>query len=153
MKSLRAALLLALVAGAVAVAPAGAGATPPPIAHAAGGDARPPLYPAIVNVRLVRAQSLLEHATKYMDLGQPDKAVTALNAARSNMTKAWLGAKYVIQTAPPPVAAADSVRKATVKPVRKAKAVRKAKRQTIRVTKAHATGGAVAGASPYADQY
>jgi hypothetical protein len=152
MRSLRALLPLALVAAAVGVAPAGA-APPPAIAHTAGGDAPLPL-PAIVNVRLVRAQNLLQHATKYQDLGQPDKAVAALTAARSNMTKAWTGAKYLIANAPPPAADA-SVKKAKAvakaKPVRKAKAIAKAKRKSVRVTKAHASGGAPVGA--YADIY
>jgi hypothetical protein len=155
MTSLRAVLPLALVTAAVAVAPAVASTQPPepagnaPVAHAAGGDAPLPL-PAIVNVRVVRAQNLLQHATKYEDLAQPDKAVTALTAARSNMTKAWTAAQYLIANAPPPAEPA-SIRPATA--IRKTKAPAKAKRRSIPVVKARASGGAVVGAAVYADQY
>src|SRR3954467_8987306 len=145
MKHLRAVLPLALVAGLISVTAAGAATSAnsgsgPAVAHIAGGDAGPPLYPAIVNVRLVRAQNLLQQAAKYEDLGDYPNAVLALTAARSNMTKAWTGAKYVIQTAPPPPPAGSpsSVRKATAKkvvrraksvaPVRRAKSVARARR-------------------------
>jgi hypothetical protein len=153
MTSLRAVLPLALVTAAVAVTPAVASTQPgkpagsAPVAHVAGGDAPLPL-PAIVNVRLVRAQNLLQHATKYEDLGQPDKAVTALTAARSNMTKAWTAAQYLIANAPPPAEPA-SVRKATV---RNTKAPAKAaKRRSIPVVKAHSSDAAAV--PVYADQY
>jgi hypothetical protein len=152
MTSLRAVLPLALVTAAVAVTPAVASTQPvkpagsAPVAHAAGGDVPLPL-PAIVNVRLVRAQNLLQHATKYEDLGQADKAVTALTAARSNMTKAWTAAQYLIANAPPPAEPA-SVRKATV---RKTKAPATAKRQSIPVVKAHSSDAAAV--AVYADQY
>ena len=76
----------------------------PPVAHASGGDAGPLIYPSIVNVRLVRAQAALDRAAEWVDQGKPASAVIHLNAARSNMSQAWLAAKYVIETAPPPVA-------------------------------------------------
>jgi hypothetical protein len=152
MTSLRAVLPLALVTAVVAVAPAVASTQPTapagsaPVAHTAGGDAPLPL-PAIVNVRVVRAQNLLQHATKYEDLGQPDKAVTALTAARSNMTKAWTATQYLIANAPPPAEPA-SVRPATA--VRKTKTPAKAKRRSIPVVKAHSSDAAV---PVYADIY
>jgi hypothetical protein len=152
MTSLRAVLPLALVTAVVAVVPAVASTQPTapagsaPVAHAAGGDAPLPL-PAIVNVRVVRAQNLLQHATKYEDLGQADKAVAALTAARSNMTKAWTATQYLIANAPPPAEPA-SVRPATA--VRKTKTPAKAKRRSIPVVKAHSSDAAV---PVYADIY
>jgi hypothetical protein len=62
------------------------------------------IYPSLVQTKLVRAQANLDRAAKYADQGLPDKAITALTAGRNNLSKAWKGAKYVIQTAPPPVA-------------------------------------------------
>jgi hypothetical protein len=135
MKLLRPVLLLAL-AVAVTAGPA-----------AAGGDAGPPLYPSVVNVQLVRAQALLEKATAYEDEGDIAKAVAALAATRSHMRKAWIGAKYVIDNAPPPVAGDGGFRVTRAKVTVKPKAVAKAK------AKAHASGGAIPGASPFADQY
>jgi hypothetical protein len=84
---------LALVLGLVGAAPA-----------AAGGDAGPPLYPSVVNVRLVRAEAALQRAVEYVDTAQADKAIAQLTIVRSQMRKAWTGAKYVIDNAPPPVA-------------------------------------------------
>jgi hypothetical protein len=106
---------LALVLGLITAAPA-----------AAGGDAGPPLYPSIVNVHLVRAQAALEHAIEFADTAQPDKAVAQLTLVRSQMRKAWTGAQYVIETAPPPVAGSGAVGRISGSPV---------------------------GGSPYADQY
>lgn len=103
------------------------------VAHAAGGSAGPPLYPALVNVRLVRAQQLLSDAAEDADLGQADKATQELNAAKSNMRKAWAATKFLIKNAPPPVASAGSVKHGTAK--------------------ARTSGGALPGASPYADVY
>ena len=165
MKNLRAVLPLALVAGLISVTAAGAASSAnsagggPAIAHAAGGDVTTPLYPAIVNVRLVRAQNLLQQAAKYEDLGDYPNAVLALTAARSNMTKAWTGAKYVIQTAPPPPPGdkPTAVRKAKAKKavVRKARPVARRARlvRKVPVIRARVSGGAIPGASPYADQY
>jgi hypothetical protein len=109
MPSLRALIPLAAATGLMAAVPAGALAAPPhhASAHAAGGEATALIYPSIVQTRLVRAQSALDKAAKYSDLGMPTKAITSLTAARNNLTKAWKGAKYVIDTAPPPVPAED----------------------------------------------
>jgi len=139
MRPLRLTLLLGVLAAAVAAASAFAAAptaSAPPVAHAAGGDVTVTLLPAIVNTRLVRTQKLLESAAQYQDLGDDANAVKALAAARSNLAKTWSGAKFYIKNAPPPVAA-----EAGIKVPVKAK------------TGAHASGGAVAGASPYADIY
>jgi hypothetical protein len=164
MKHLRAVLPLALVAGLISVTAAGAASSAnsgggPAVAHIAGGDVTTPLYPAIVNVRLVRAQNLLQQAAKYEDLGDYPNAVLALTAARSNMTKAWTGAQYVIQTAPPPPPADKPtvVRKARAKKavVRRSRPVARRARvvRNVRVVRARVSGGAIVGASPYADQY
>lgn len=110
-----------VVSGLVTVAPAAAA----PPAHIAGSDA-PTLLPSIVNVRVVRVQAALERATEYVDTAQPDKAVAQLAVARTQLRKAWDGAKYVIQTAPPPVADSGAVGRAS---------------------------GAPVGGSPYADQF
>jgi len=139
MKLLRPLLLFA-VAVAVTAGPA-----------AAGGDAGPPVYPSVVNVQLVRAQALLEKATAYEDEGDIAKAVAALAATRSHMRKAWIGAKYVIDNAPPPVAGDGGFRITRAKVTARPKAVAKAKARAR--AKAHASGAPVAGASPYADQY
>jgi hypothetical protein len=93
----------------------------------AGGDAGPALYPSIVNVPLVRTEAALQRAQEYADTAQVDKALAQLTVARSQMRKAWTGEKYVIATAPPPVAGSGAV--------------------------SQAAGGAIPGASPYADQY
>jgi hypothetical protein len=117
-------LAVAVVAlSLVAVAPAAAGVP----AHIAGGDAGPLLYPSIVNVRLVRTEAALERAVEFVDTAQVDKAAAQLSVARIQLRKAWTGAKYVIDTAPPPVAADGAV--------------------------GRSSGGAIPGASPYADQY
>jgi hypothetical protein len=129
MKVLRGVVLLG-IAAAVAAGTA-----------SAGGDAGPPLYPSLVNVQLVRAQKLLDNAAEYQDEGDSAKAVAMLTATRSHLRKAWLAAKYIIDTAPPPVAGDSSLK--TKKPTA-------VKRSRVR---ARASGAPVAGASPYADQY
>jgi hypothetical protein len=102
--SLRKALApLALVVGLVAASAATA-AQP---AHVAGGDAGPTIYPSVVNVRLVQAQKALGRALDFQGNGETDKAAVALRNARTAMTKAWTGAKYYIEHAPPPVAGDD----------------------------------------------
>jgi hypothetical protein len=139
MRPLRLTLLLGVLTAAIVAASAGASgqkASSPPVAHASGGDVTVVLLPSIVNTRLVRAQKLLDSAAQYQDMGDDANAVKALAAARSNLTKTWTGAKFYIQNAPPPVAA-----EAGIKVTGKAKAG------------AHASGGAIAGASPYADMY
>jgi hypothetical protein len=105
----------------------------------AGGDPGPPLYPSLVNVQLVRAQKLLDKAAEYQDEGDSAKAVATLTATRSHLRKAWVAAKYIIDNAPPPVAGGSSL---------KTKAAVKRPRVNARVS-----GGAIPGASPYADQY
>jgi len=92
--------VLALVVGLVATS----AATAAPPARVAGGDAGPLLYPSIVNVRLVQAQNAINRALDYQGDAELDKAAAALKNARSAMTKAWVGATYVIEHAPPPVA-------------------------------------------------
>jgi hypothetical protein len=129
---LRAVVVVAVVA-AIATSSAGAG----------GGAA--PVYPALVNTEMVRVQKLLVDATAYQDEGQPDKAVAALTATRAHLRKAWTAEKYLIDNAPPPVAASSSVAKS--------KAVAKPKAAAKAGATARASGGAVPGASPYADQY
>jgi hypothetical protein len=125
MRSFRVLAAAVVALGVVGVTSA-AGATAPP-AHIAGGDAGPPLYPSIVNVRLVRTEAALQRAVEFVDTAQADKAVAQLSVARTQLRKAWTGAKYVIDTAPPPVAADGAV--------------------------GRSSGGAIPGASPYADQY
>lgn len=107
MLSLRALAPVAAAAGLMAALPAGALAAPAQHAeaHAAGGDATALIYPSLMQTRLVRSQAAIDRAAKYADAGQTDKAATALTAARNNLSKAWIGAKYVIDHAPPPVAA------------------------------------------------
>src|SRR4051794_19506075 len=111
MRSYRAVAALAIVAlaGVVAVASGATsrGNTPQaevyytgPVAHAAGGSAGTPTLPDIVNVKMVRAQAGLDRASALIDGGVA--APIDLAAVRSNMNRAWLGEKYLIQTAPPP---------------------------------------------------
>ena len=99
-----------------------------PIATSSGSDAGPPVYPSLVNVRLVRTQALLEDAASAQDKGDTAGAAKALDAARSDLAKAWVGAKYLIDNAPPPAPAGDGAY-------------------------ARTSGAPVAGGSPYADQY
>jgi hypothetical protein len=134
--------LLGILAAAVAAASAVAAAPKagnPPIAHAAGGDVTTVIYPAIVNVPLQRATNLLDSAMKYQDTGDDANAVKALTGVQSNLKNVLAGDEFLIKNAPPPVAAAG----VKVKPKAKAKAN----------AKTHASGGAVGGVSPYADQF
>jgi hypothetical protein len=101
---------------------------PAPVATSSGGDIGPPVYPSLVNVRLVRTQALLQDAASAQDKGDTAGAVKALDATRSDLAKAWVGAKYLIDNAPPPPPAGDGAF-------------------------ARTSGAAPAGASPYADQY
>jgi hypothetical protein len=114
-RTLVAPALVAGLVGLVAVAgaakhsrpdaqPAGYRYVAAPVAQASGGAAGPPLYASIVNVRLVRAEAALERAATWVDQGQSAAAITELTSVRSNMQKAWVAAKYVIENAPPPVA-------------------------------------------------
>jgi hypothetical protein len=138
MTPLRASLAFA---GLAAVLSAGAvAATPPkttggPIARAAGGAPAVVVYPALVQTRLVRAQNLLTNAAEFEDMGDQAKAIQALTAVRSNMTKAWAAAKFVIANAPPPVVGGLHIAAAT-RPKGRAR-----------------LSGQPVGGSPYADQY
>src|SRR3954468_7144338 len=128
MTSKRLVLPVALAVAAIAAGSASAtGAPPRPVAHASGGDVTVLLYPAAVNVRLVRTQQMLDKATELNDLGQADQAVLALKSAKSNLHKAWLAEKYLIQHSPPPVAAEAGV-------------VAKAKAKKTETTKTHKKG-------------
>jgi hypothetical protein len=80
-----------------------------PMAHAAGGSTSPLLFPAIVNIRLVRAQAALERATASVDQDKGRNAVIELKAARLNMAMAWSAARFVIRTSPPPLASGGAV--------------------------------------------
>ena len=94
---------LALAVGLATVAPA-SGAPP---ASAAGGGAGVLVYPPIVNVPMVRAHKALDRAIDSADSAQPKKAIAALKVARTNMAKAWAGARYVVEHAPPAPPAGD----------------------------------------------
>ena len=130
MSGARKAVSALLAVGAIAALPATAGAATGHHhkARAAGGDV-PPVLPSIVNARITRGTTAIERAGDYVDRDMPDKAVASLLNVRRNMYAAWRGAQYVIQTAPPPPASSASVHRA----------------------KAHASGGAVAPGTVYAD--
>ena len=113
MPSLRASGRLAAIAGVLAAvlpSPALAANGGHVHAHAAGGEETVLVYPSLVNARLVRAQAALERAAKHSDEDKPEKAIIDLTAARENLSKAWSGAKYVIEHAP----AAPPAEEATV---------------------------------------
>jgi hypothetical protein len=95
-----------------------------PFAQASGGGVTATITPSIVNVRLVRAQAALDRATTWIDVGQSANAVPEFATVQANMTAAWTAAQYVIETTPPPVAAAGAF--------------------------GHISGGAVVGTSPFA---
>jgi len=80
-----------------------------PVAESVGGAAGPPVYPSIVNTRLVRAEAALQRLTVATDQNRVADANTELKFAAWNMKWAWLGAAYVIKTAPPPVASSGAV--------------------------------------------
>jgi hypothetical protein len=132
-KSARKFLSTALALGLVAALPAAASAAPSakhhPRAKSAGGDA-PLILPSIVRVRVDRGTASMARAADYVDRDMPTKAVASLLNARRNMYAAWRGATYLIEHAPPAPPAADAA---------------------VDKRKARASGGAVAGASPYAD--
>jgi hypothetical protein len=108
MHPLKAAIPLALAACAIAASPAAA--KDGPTAKASGGaPAGPPIYPGLVNSRLVRAQKALDNAVGYADDGDAVHAASSLFNARLQTKLAWRGAKYVIQHAPPPVGGDDLV--------------------------------------------
>src|SRR4051812_27060420 len=107
----------------------------------AGGGGGPPVYPAVVNVQLLRTAKQLEEATKFQDAGDGPHPVASLTSARSPLHRPWLAAKYVIDNAPPPVAGDGALSRPV--PVAKAKVAKRAAKP------AHASGGAVGGVSPY----
>jgi hypothetical protein len=102
MRSLRAAIPLALAASLVAVAPAAADAKAPAKAKASGSPTVELTYPSIVRVRLGRTERALERATRKYENGKVAEAAPTLKVVRRQMAAAWRGARYVIRTAPPP---------------------------------------------------
>jgi hypothetical protein len=95
---------LAVVAGLAAAVPAGAQPTPPPPAHAAGGDVVTLTYPSLVTSRVRSTRRALKRATALIEDGQRAKGATALKIVRTRMAAAWRGARYVVRTTPPPPA-------------------------------------------------
>lgn len=103
MRTLKAALPVALAAAAVALLPAAAGAdTAAKRAHAAGGSVAPAVLPTAVGVRIKRGENALNRAADYVDRDMPDKATASLKNARRNMYAAWRSAVYIVENAPPP---------------------------------------------------
>jgi hypothetical protein len=96
-----------LVSSSPNVAPALA--DPGPVAHASGDSGGAEVYPSLVNAPLVRAEAALERCTTAVDQGRLADAPVELAAVRTNMGKAWSGARFVIRTAPPPVAGEGSI--------------------------------------------
>jgi hypothetical protein len=104
MVSRRTTLPLALALSLAVALPAGAEAKAGgPVANAAGGDA-PPLTPSIVGVPLGRADKALDNAADAIDSGNGAQAAGPLRASRRYMIRAYRGARYLIQNAPPPPA-------------------------------------------------
>lgn len=110
MRSIRAAVPLALAAGLVAAAPAVADSKAPSPARAAGGDVAVVTYPSIVRIRVARTERALDRATRKIENGKPDEAAVTFKVVRRQMSAAWRGAKYVIRTTPPPPAQEDIFR-------------------------------------------
>jgi hypothetical protein len=108
MRSLRAAVPLALAASLVAVSPAAADAKAPAKAKASGGDVVELTYPSIVRPRIARAERALERATRKIENGKTVESATTLKVVRRQVAAAWRGTKYVIRTAPPPPPAEDA---------------------------------------------
>jgi len=105
-------LLVALGIGAGASAPAAIAQPDPPVARAAGGAPVEPTYPSIVQVRVDRAERALRRATRQVESGRLDDAAVSLKVVRRQMAAAWRGARYVVRTAPPPVAQDSRARRA-----------------------------------------
>jgi hypothetical protein len=93
--------------GAAAPAMATDDASPPPARMAGGGATATLVSPSLVGERLVRVQTALDRAAAAADEHQPDAAATTLMRARANLRKAWSGARWVIENAPPPVTPPD----------------------------------------------
>ena len=108
MRSLRAALPIAVAATLIAVSPAAADAKAPATAKAAGTDVVELTYPSLVQVRVGRTERALERATRKIENNKPVEAASTLKVVRRQLAAAWRGAKYVVRTAPPPVPAEDA---------------------------------------------
>ncbi len=108
MRSLRAALPIAVAATLIAVAPAAADAKAPAKAKAAGSDVVELTYPSLVQVRIGRTERALERATRKIENDKPVEAATTLKVVRRQLAAAWRGAKYVVRTAPLPPPAEDA---------------------------------------------
>jgi hypothetical protein len=145
--------MLSLVLPLVVLAAAAAGSAE------AGDGGGPPVYPSAVNAQMIATYAQLAKAPAYLDAGDVESATKALNSAKSHMRKAWIASKYVIDNAPPPVAGDGAVAKARILPVPAAKvkkvskATKKKKTKKTNAPAGRAAGGAIAGASPFADQY
>ena len=145
MHPMRRAVPLALAVGLISAAPGVAAAKPrehAPKARAAGGSVAPPIFPGLVNTRLIRTQKALDRAIGYADDGQSAQAVSALYSSRLQVKLAWKAAKYYIEHAPPPPPPGDGLQRGAI-PVRSARTAR---------VRAHKSGGAVAG-NTVADQF
>src|SRR3954447_10036981 len=104
MHPMRRALPVALAVGLIAAAPSAAEAAPrapAPVAHAAGSSGGPPIYPGLVNIRLIRTQRALDRAVDYVDDGETAKAISSLYTARLQVKLALPAPQYQIQNAPP----------------------------------------------------
>jgi hypothetical protein len=157
MHSLRRAVPLALAVGLIAAIPGAAQAAPAkraPVARTAGSDAGPPVFPGLVNTRMIRTQKALDRAVDYADDGQSDKAISALYQARLQVKLAWRAAKYQIENAPPPPPPGDGLtaRRGRRIPVL-GHAQRTNRRHRHRRSRAHKSGAPVGGGSTTADQY
>ena len=144
MHSLRRAVPFALAVGLIAAAPAAAAPhdAHAPVAHAAGGDAGPPVYPGLVNTRLVRTQKALDRAVDKADGGNTTKAISALYTTRLQLKLAWRAAKHTIQNAPAAPPAGDGLRRRI--PVRTArKAGRRKRAVASAVADQYTTAGGV----------
>jgi len=112
MRSLRAAIPLAVTACLVVVTPASADAKAPSKAKASGAPTVELTYPSIVRARVARTERALERATRKIENGKVVEAATTLKVVRRQMSSAWRGAKYVVRTAPPPPPEEDLARAA-----------------------------------------
>ena len=96
------ALLPAVLAIGLVVAPATAAAKTDHVrAKAAGSDGPPPVLPSIVRTRIARGEKALDRAADWVDQETDAKAVVSLRNARRNMYAAWRGAVDVVENTPP----------------------------------------------------
>ena len=142
MHPLRRALPFALAVGLIAAAPAAAaphdGHTP--VARAAGDSAGPPIYPGLVNTRLIRTQKALDRAVDNADDGNVDKAVSALYTTRLQLKLAWRAAKHKIEHSPATPPVIDDKGKI---PVRAAKSAKRKRAQAAAIADQYTTAGGV----------